>query len=72
MTAPKRSRIGALQTAGRLAICAAFPGSSVVEQAAVNRWVAGSNPARGAKVYQGVTPIFPTPNFDPSWQVALP
>ena len=25
-----------------------FPGSSVVEQAAVNRLVAGSNPARGA------------------------
>jgi hypothetical protein len=39
----------ALQTAGPLAICAAFPGSSVVEQAAVNRWVAGSNPARGAR-----------------------
>ena len=27
---------------------ALIPGSSVVEQAAVNRWVAGSNPARGA------------------------
>ena len=26
-----------------------FPGSSVVEQPAVNRLVAGSNPARGAK-----------------------
>ncbi len=54
MTAPKRSRIGALQTAGRLAICAAFPGSSVVEQAAVNRWVAGSNPARGASKTKGL------------------
>ena len=28
---------------------ASFPGSSVVEQPAVNRLVAGSNPARGAK-----------------------
>ena len=26
-----------------------FPGSSAVEQPAVNRLVAGSNPARGAK-----------------------
>ena len=29
-----------------------FPGSSVVEQPAVNRLVAGSNPARGAKLFQ--------------------
>jgi hypothetical protein len=29
-----------------------FPGSSVVEQPAVNRLVAGSNPARGAKYFQ--------------------
>jgi hypothetical protein len=29
-----------------------FPGSSVVEQPAVNRLVAGSNPARGAKQNQ--------------------
>jgi hypothetical protein len=37
-----------------------FPGSSVVEQPAVNRLVAGSNPARGAKRFQllsGVTRI---------------
>ena len=27
---------------------ALIPGSSVVEQAAVNRWVDGSNPSRGA------------------------
>ena len=26
----------------------AFPGSSMVEQSAVNRWVVGSNPAQGA------------------------
>ena len=31
---------------------AAFPGSSVVEQPAVNRLVAGSNPARGAKFFK--------------------
>jgi hypothetical protein len=31
---------------------APFPGSSVVEQPAVNRLVAGSNPARGAKFFQ--------------------
>ena len=30
------------------ASAAVFPGSSVVEQPAVNRLVAGSNPARGA------------------------
>src|ERR1700674_4580338 len=28
---------------------ALIPGSSVVEQAAVNRWVDGSNPSRGAR-----------------------
>jgi hypothetical protein len=33
---------------------ALIPGSSVVEQAAVNRWVDGSNPSRGAKKRQGV------------------
>lgn len=27
-----------------------FLGSSVVEQTTVNRWVAGSNPARGARL----------------------
>src|ERR1700689_2905865 len=32
-----------------------FPGSSVVEQPAVNRLVAGSNPARGAKQNQSLT-----------------
>jgi hypothetical protein len=31
-----------------------FPGSSAVEQPAVNRLVAGSNPARGAKLDQRV------------------
>ena len=31
-----------------------FPGSSVVEQPAVNRLVAGSNPARGAKKIKGL------------------
>ena len=33
-----------------------FPGSSAVEQPAVNRLVAGSNPARGAKQNQGIRP----------------
>jgi hypothetical protein len=32
-----------------------FPGSSVVEQPAVNRLVAGSNPARGAKLFQEIS-----------------
>ena len=32
-----------------------FPGSSVVEQAAVNRSVAGSSPARGAKALHSYT-----------------
>jgi hypothetical protein len=32
-----------------------FPGSSVVEQPAVNRLVAGSNPARGAKNIKDLT-----------------
>jgi hypothetical protein len=31
-----------------------FPGSSVVEQPAVNRLVAGSNPARGANFNFGL------------------
>jgi hypothetical protein len=34
-----------------------FPGSSVVEQPAVNRLVAGSNPARGAKVFKRLDEI---------------
>ncbi len=36
----------------------AFPGSSVVEQPAVNRLVAGSNPARGAKSTSTLGPKF--------------
>ena len=36
----------------RARAAAFFPGSSVVEQPAVNRLVAGSNPARGAKVFK--------------------
>ena len=43
--------IGPLAVASRL-----FPGSSVVEQPAVNRLVAGSNPARGAKLKQRLVP----------------
>jgi hypothetical protein len=35
-----------------LAIAASFLGSSAVEQPAVNRLVAGSNPARGASNFQ--------------------
>ena len=34
-------------------LLAPFPGSSVVEQPAVNRLVAGSNPARGANLLSG-------------------
>src|SRR5262249_1273454 len=41
------------------AIRGVFPGSSVVEQPAVNRLVAGSNPARGAISAMAVD--FPTP-----------
>jgi hypothetical protein len=37
---------------------ALFPGSSAVEQPAVNRLVAGSNPARGAKLNQVVKPVY--------------
>ena len=33
---------------------ALIPGSSVVEQAAVNRWVDGSNPSRGANNVRGL------------------
>jgi hypothetical protein len=33
---------------------ALIPGSSVVEQAAVNRWVDGSNPSRGANQVRGL------------------
>ena len=43
---------------------ALIPGSSVVEQAAVNRWVDGSNPSRGASESGGLgdtilTPLIP-------------
>ena len=38
----------------RSPFAAAFPGSSVVEQPAVNRLVAGSNPARGASFFIGL------------------
>ena len=33
---------------------AVFPGSSAVEQPAVNRLVAGSNPARGANIFNNI------------------
>src|SRR6266436_1255242 len=46
---------------------ALIPGSSVVEQAAVNRWVDGSNPSRGAKWKQGVRPIWSSPLLSPGW-----
>src|SRR5690242_2422319 len=32
------------------------PVAQLVEQAAVNRWVAGSSPARGAKLLKGLSP----------------
>src|SRR5690606_1721489 len=40
---------------------ALFPGSSVVEQPAVNRLVAGSNPARGANSFNDLAsfPVLP-------------
>ena len=38
----------------RARAAALFPGSSVVEQPAVNRLVAGSNPARGANKIKGL------------------
>jgi hypothetical protein len=38
-----------------------FPGSSVVEQPAVNRLVAGSNPARGAKQIKRLVQKWPKP-----------
>ncbi len=42
----------ALLYAGCITACrASFPGSSAVEQPAVNRLVAGSNPARGARCH---------------------
>ena len=40
----------------KLLRCKVIPGSSVVEQAAVNRLVAGSNPARGAILSNPATP----------------
>ena len=43
----------ALLYAAREACFGSFPGSSVVEQPAVNRLVAGSNPARGAILFSG-------------------
>jgi hypothetical protein len=45
------------------ALSAMFPGSSVVEQPAVNRLVAGSNPARGAKQFQRLSAASPTEKF---------
>ena len=41
------------------ASAAVFPGSSAVEQPAVNRLVAGSNPARGAKQNQILSHVYP-------------
>jgi hypothetical protein len=40
-----------------------FPGSSAVEQPAVNRLVAGSNPARGAKPNQRLSGITALPKI---------
>jgi hypothetical protein len=44
-----------LYAARRETLFALFLGSSVVEQPAVNRLVAGSNPARGAKYLNRLT-----------------
>jgi hypothetical protein len=55
-------------------LIAMFPGSSVVEQPAVNRLVAGSNPARGAKQNQrlrggnGKTKTSKRPVWQRCWQ----
>jgi hypothetical protein len=46
-----QSRSGFVIGNGACAKLGKFPGSSVVEQPAVNRLVAGSNPARGANTY---------------------
>jgi hypothetical protein len=52
----------ALLYAARCEDCfALFPGSSVVEQPAVNRLVAGSNPARGANAFKHFSVIRPVP-----------
>src|SRR3954470_20769724 len=57
-TSGRVAYMGAIAAASTLET-ALIPGSSVVEQAAVNRWVAGSNPARGAKVDQEVGSVIP-------------
>ncbi len=49
----------ALLYATRAHMLLLFPGSSVVEQPAVNRLVAGSNPARGAKFQKKQPPKVP-------------
>jgi hypothetical protein len=53
-TSPTRLRVK-LRLAGHsnnlFCIEILFLGSSVVEQTTVNRWVAGSNPARGATIF---------------------
>ena len=56
LTGPAFARRGGFQSGAGFVICGfrrasrLFPGSSAVEQPAVNRLVAGSNPARGAKI----------------------
>jgi hypothetical protein len=52
-----QSRHGFVIGSIRARAAALFPGSSVVEQPAVNRLVAGSNPARGAKQSQALSVI---------------
>jgi hypothetical protein len=47
---PFNTRVALLYAWARTEHVTLFPGSSAVEQPAVNRLVAGSNPARGANV----------------------
>src|SRR4029077_3169710 len=56
LSAPEagRRRSDTVPPGFRLVGRALIPGSSVVEQAAVNRWVDGSNPSRGANQAGGL------------------
>ena len=49
-----------------------IPGSSVVEQAAVNRLVAGSSPARGATIPRRAYAYRPSANADRTGAWLLP
>src|SRR5689334_21181800 len=61
---PLQARKALLYAARSRTFVRLFLGSSAVEHSTVNRMVAGSNPARGAKIFHFISKLLPPPRSD--------